>query len=510
MGICGGQGNKRLTKLSLEQTKDQTGTTSNNENPGSSKQSKFVKQLTDFKVDPSIFVTLKKGDLLNNYKIDQVLGEGTYGKVSLVTQKATGLQRAMKQIRKDKIVIEQKDNMIQEVSILKELDHPNIVNIYELYEDESFFYIITEYLSGGELFEKINEIDHFNETIAAGYMRKILEAVNYCHTRNIVHRDLKPENILFESKKAHSSLKIIDFGTAKQIDDQSKLSQRIGTPYYIAPEVINKRYDQKCDVWSCGVILFIMLCGYPPFNGQNQQELYQRIQSGIFSFDEPEWEDISADAKNLIKKMLVPDPEKRISASEALRHDWMVINQKDKKLNSKSLEKLAKFHSQSKLKAAIMQLITTQVMSNQEKKKIQTQFKKIDVNKDGTLSREELLKCYRDIYDDEMKCQEIVDNLFQQADVNGSNQIDYTEFIVAFAKKEQLTAQNKLEKAFRLFDKDGNGSISKQELQEIMGGAQLSEVEWNNVFNELDLNGDGIVNFQEFTEMLIKNANEQE
>ncbi|CAK84907.1 unnamed protein product (macronuclear) [Paramecium tetraurelia] len=509
MGVCGGKGAKNKDNAKKDQDQKQQDTHPKSiENGQKNDKKAFTSQKTQFKVNPSIFVTLKKGDILNYYRIDQTLGEGSYGKVSLVTQKVTGLPRAMKQIKKEKI--EQRDNMIQEVSILKELDHPNIVSVYELYEDEQYVYIITEYLSGGELFEKINEIDHFDETIAAGYMRKILEAVNYCHNKNVVHRDLKPENIIFESRKTNSSVKIIDFGTAKELLDSTKLSQRIGTPYYIAPEVISKQYDKKCDVWSCGVILFIMLCGYPPFNGQSQQELYQRIQAGVYSFDEPEWKEISGEAKDLIKKMLVTDPEKRISAQDALQHEWIKMTQKEKKINHKSLENLARFHSQSKLKVAIMQLITTQVMTNQEKKKLQKQFKKIDVNHDGTLSREELLQCYREIYNDELKCQQIVDHLFEQADVNGSNQIDYTEFVIAFAKKEQIMAQNKLEKAFKLFDKDGNGQISKQELQDIMGGVQLSDNQWSSVFGELDLNGDGVVTLQEFTEMLIKGANEQE
>ncbi|CAD8150298.1 unnamed protein product [Paramecium pentaurelia] len=509
MGICGGKGPKSKDNQQNDHYSKQQDTNPKSIDNGQKKDKKeFNSQKTQFKVNPSIFVTLKKGDILNYYRIDQTLGEGSYGKVSLVTQKVTGLPRAMKQIRKDKI--EQRDNMIQEVSILKELDHPNIVSVYELYEDEQYVYIITEYLSGGELFEKINEIDHFDETIAAGYMRKILEAVNYCHNKNVVHRDLKPENIIFESRKTNSSLKIIDFGTAKELLESKKLSQRIGTPYYIAPEVISKQYDKKCDVWSCGVILFIMLCGYPPFNGQSQQELYERIQAGVYTFNDSEWKEVSEDAKDLIKKMLVIDPEKRISAHDALQHEWIKITQKQKKINHKSLENLARFHSQSKLKVAIMQLITTQVMSNQEKKKMQKQFKKIDVNHDGTLSKEELLQCYREIYNDELKCNQIVDHLFEQADVNGSNQIDYTEFVIAFAKKEQIMAQNKLEKAFKLFDKDGNGQISKQELQDIMGGVQLSDNQWSNVFGELDLNGDGVVTLQEFTEMLIKGANEQE
>lgn len=157
--------------------------------------------------------------------------------------------------------------MFSEVSVLKSIDHPNIIKLFELYQDDTNYYLITEHCQGGELFERIKSAENFSEKEAADYMKQILSAVYYCHERQIVHRDLKPENLLFDQKKQNANIKVIDFGTSRKFDPTKKLTKRLGTPYYIAPEVLKKNYDEKCDVWSCGVILYILLCGYPPFNG---------------------------------------------------------------------------------------------------------------------------------------------------------------------------------------------------------------------------------------------------
>jgi len=174
--------------------------------------------------------------------------------------------------------------------------------------------LITEYCNGGELFERVKTMNGFTEKIAAFYMKQIISAVVHCHAQNIVHRDLKPENILFDSKKQSANVKVIDFGTSRRFDPSKKLTKTLGTPYYIAPEVLHKNYNEKCDVWSLGVILYIMLCGYPPFNGRNEKEILKRVETGIFSFDPEEWANISTEAKTLINKMLILDPSKRISA----------------------------------------------------------------------------------------------------------------------------------------------------------------------------------------------------
>ncbi|CAD8090357.1 unnamed protein product [Paramecium primaurelia] len=464
------------------------------------------KQRTNFKVAPNIFISLKSGSILSYYKVQSTLGEGTYGRVSLVIQKSTQILRAMKQIAKDKILVSQRDKMIQEVNILKNLDHPNIVNIYELYQDEHQYYLITEYLSGGELFQRVQQRNNFNEKVAANYMKQILSAVNYCHQRNIVHRDLKPENILFDSKTSDDCLKIIDFGTAKQLEQNSQLKQKIGTPYFIAPEVIDQNYNNKCDIWSCGVILYTLMSGKPPFNGNNLNDLYKNIKQGQVDFNGTEWKDVSEEAKSFILKMLTVDPTKRISAEFGLKDPWIVNNQKIEKINPRNLQNLESFHNKSKLSSAILQLISTQIMNSKEKKELIEGFKAIDKNGDGKLSKEELISCYMNLYQDEIKCSQIVDKIFRSADLDHSGTIDYTEFIIGYTEMQNLMAKEKLETAFKLFDKDGNGIITKQELKEILGGLDLEDKQWESVFLELDTNGDGEVSFQEFTQLLLKDT----
>lgn len=197
-------------------------------------------------------------------------------------------------------------------------DHPNIIKVYEFYQDDKYFYIVTELCLGGELFDKIQEESHFSEKKAALIIKQILSAIFYCHQHKIVHRDLKPENLLLESDKDDYALKVIDFGTSRTFDPQHKLSQRMGTvtlyylflkqPYYMAPEVIKRKYDHKCDIWSIGVILYIMLCGYPPFQGATEEEILEKVSAGKYSFQSEEWNHISDEAKLFIQKMLVQEP----------------------------------------------------------------------------------------------------------------------------------------------------------------------------------------------------------
>lgn len=184
-----------------------------------------------------------------------------------------------------------------------------------------------ELCSGGELFDKILNESKFDERKAAKTMEQILSAVNYCHKNKVVHRDLKPENILYDTKKPDAVLKIVDFGTSVVFEAKQRMNQKLGTPYYIAPEVLDKNYDEKCDIWSCGVIMYIILCGYPPFNGQNDQVIMERVKIGKFNFDTQEWKQISQEAKNLISNMLQKDPAKRFSAEQCLQDKWFQMNQ---------------------------------------------------------------------------------------------------------------------------------------------------------------------------------------
>lgn len=225
--------------------------------------------------------------------------------------------RAIKIIDKAYQSKEEQEKLINEVQILRTIDHPNIIKVFEFYQEPQRFYIVTELCQGGELFDYILDQGHLTEAKAAVIMQKITSALMYCHQHNIMHRDLKPENLLLErepSKQQDIQVKVIDFGTSVMFKEDRKIKGKFGTAYYIAPEVLTNRYNEKCDIWSAGVILYILLCGYPPFNGNDDDEIIENVKKGEFSLKGSEWEQISPEAKDLVQKMIVMDPTKRLSA----------------------------------------------------------------------------------------------------------------------------------------------------------------------------------------------------
>ncbi|EGR29296.1 protein kinase domain protein [Ichthyophthirius multifiliis] len=338
--------------------------------------------------------------------------------------------------------------------------------------------------------------------MAADYMKQILSAVVYCHSNNIVHRDLKPENLLFDSDKKNANLKVIDFGTSRKIDKSKKMTKLLGTPYYIAPEVLNKSYDEKCDVWSCGIILFISLCGYPPFSGRNEDEILKKVKIGKFKFDPEDWDHISNDAKQLIQKMLTYDPKKRITALQALNDQWVQKNAPSIPINQKSLQNLAGFYTRSKIKQAIMTFIASQMVSQNDKEELQKSFRSLDINGDGILSKDELVQGYFQVCGDKEKAIAQVEKILAEVDTNNSGKVDFTEFLMAAANKEQILSKIKMEQAFKIFDQDGNGTISKDELSNIMGN--IEEGFWKEILEECDSNKDGVISQNEFIDLLIK------
>ncbi len=198
------------------------------------------------------------------------------------------------------------------------MDHPNIIKLYEIFEDKKYYYIIMEFMNGGELFEKITDEEFysdFTEKDAANLMEQVFSGINYCHSKGIAHRDLKPENLLLEGGvsaadlggKTRFKVKIIDFGTSQAFEKGEKMEAKYGTPYYIAPEVLKKSYNEKCDIWSLGVILYILLVGYPPFNGPDDASIIAAVKKGKYTLDEPEWDDISEEAQDLVRKCLTYD-----------------------------------------------------------------------------------------------------------------------------------------------------------------------------------------------------------
>lgn len=273
------------------------------------------------------FVTRSPGKLSDKYQKEKELGSGSYGHVYRVKNKITGETRACKQMAKGKISDMNKFNL--EINIMSKTDHPSIIKLYEIYEDTRNIYLVMEECTGGELFDRIiSRVESgkmYTEKQATKIFQQMISAICYCHSQGICHRDLKPENILFLTKDEDSPIKVIDFGLSRVTADlkkegkQAHMTTRVGTAYYVSPEVLQGYYDEKCDVWSAGVLLYILLSGDPPFNGANDNEIYRCIAKRKYSFPDNEWKNISHEAKDLIQHMLC-DPDKRYTAAQVLEH----------------------------------------------------------------------------------------------------------------------------------------------------------------------------------------------
>ncbi|KAG9402862.1 hypothetical protein AC1031_006403 [Aphanomyces cochlioides] len=243
------------------------------------------------------------------------------------------------------------------------MDHPNIMTLYEVYTEAQYYYLVTEFMEGGELFDRIVEKTFYTEKEARDLVQVLLSAIKYCHDHNVVHRDLKPENLLLTSKKDDAYIKIGDFGFAKQ-DFNAGLTTACGTPGYVAPEILKgEAYGKSVDIWSIGVITFILLCGYPPFHDENQKRLFTAIKLGQYKFESPYWDEVSVDAKDFISKMLVVNPDERYTADQLLQHVWVTGDQISTVPLTKAIEELKKYNIRRKFKAAVRTVQVTTALS---------------------------------------------------------------------------------------------------------------------------------------------------
>ena len=285
--------------------------------------------------------------LEDKYAMKSVLGKGAFSQVLLAESKvAPGNLYAIKVV--DKNALEgDKDSLENEIRILSQLHHPNIVKLFEVYEENSKVYLVMELETGGELYDRIVERGSYTEKDATDLIKQILSAVSYMHSKGLVHRDLKPENLLYHTLEEDSKIVVIDFGISKS-EGFGAMTSCCGTPDYAAPEVLQKKpYGKSADVWSIGVISYILLCGYPPFYDDNDASLFSQILSGELIFDSPYWDQISNDAKKFVKQLMCIDVEKRLSCEEALQHTWITGAKSETCIHASVSEQLRKFSAKS-------------------------------------------------------------------------------------------------------------------------------------------------------------------
>ena len=449
----------------------------------------------------SNFVGIMKGNLLDKYTVEKEIGAGGYARCLLVKNKTTGQLYACKELQKNKL--NNVASLKSEIQILIKLDHPNIIKLYEIYENDNYIYLVMELCTGGELFDRIiqktEQGKQFTEKEVANIFQQMMSAINYCHSNKIVHRDLKPENLLLATQDENSPIKVIDFGMSRIFNNKQAMFDKVGTAYYISPEVLDGFYDEKCDIWSAGVILYILLCGYPPFNGNDDDEIFESIKKRKFVYPDAEWANISKEAKDLINKML-SEPLTRLTAEQVLVHPWLV-NQLNKNTKAKEIKinfnTFKTYSGANKLSRAVLTYIASR-LTDDEVKKLKDAFQKIDVNGDGMLTLEELKNAINQ--NPEVHVMNI-EQIFKTIDTDNSGVINYTEFLAASIDKRIYLQEDKLRDAFKLFDEDKSGKISKSEISKVLK-FKKSGAEMTKLFEKYDLNGDGEIDFDEFLNMM--------
>jgi calcium-dependent protein kinase len=523
MGVCSSANdeNKSNSKKSNEENKEVGNSNKKSDDKGTKnvnnqdkKQIMETDKQDDININQNQLITLSTGTPLDNYIIEKKLGEGSYGAVFRVKNKDTKQLRAMKKIvAKSTRDPNKEKEIVNEIEMLKSLDHPNILKVFEFYNTKEGYYIITELCQGGELFQRIVDNGYFSEEHAAYIMYQLLASVFYCHNLNIIHRDLKPENILIESEEnGFLNIKVIDFGTAKIFDKNKSEKKVIGSAYYIAPEVFQQKYNEKCDVWSCGVIMYILLCGKPPFYGDDD-EIVKKISIGTYDIRSDIWTKISSSAIELIKKMLDMNPMSRISAQKALNDKWFKkfkIREKFTNISTNKMkeimENIKNYKPNNKLQQAALALLVHNNLHLPEVKDIIKVFKTIDVDNDCRITKEELSVAYLKLYnlpDSEAEVEEI----FRNIDNDNNGYIEYEEYIRATIDKSKLLNDDVLKYTFKYFDKDNSGEITTDEIAKALfngNDKKMSEKLTRDLLNEIDSNANASIDYNEFKSMMAK------
>lgn len=452
-------------------------------------------------------------DLHANYTLGKELGRGQFGVTYLATNKKTNQKFACKCIAKRKLVTaEDKEDVEREVQIMYHLaGHDNIVALHQAYEDKQNVQLLMEICEGGELFDRIVNRGHYSEKAAAECFRAVMKVVAQCHALGVIHRDLKPENFLLSNKEDNATLKATDFGLSVFYAPNQKFTDVVGSAYYVAPEVLKRNYGHECDNWSAGVILYILLCGVPPFWAETEQGIFEAVKKGHYDMRSEPWPAISEQAKDCVRRLLVANPKDRMTATEALNHPWVREGgvASSQPIDDTVMKRLKKFSEMTKFKKTALKVIAAN-LTDAEIQGLKEMFKAFDKDNSGTISFAELSDGLKNLslgrkggQTEKMKPEEVRE-LLMAADIDGDGTISYEEFITATIHLNKAQNEENLHQAFQTFDADNSGFITPDELMEALEkfGMPMTRPEVDEMIKEVDANSDGLINYEEFVTMM--------
>lgn len=456
----------------------------------------LYKNLNKLNLDLNDFREFRSEKFSDFYTLGRKMGKSLVGEKFLCTHIQSKQEYQVKII----LIKDLTDQLRTEISSLRELDHPNITKVVDTLIDTSNLYVITEVCKGLDIFEQILNKGTNTEGQACNYIRELLQGISYLHSNNIVHRDVRPENLRFSDNNENSILKINDF--ANYVDSSILLEKITTTSHYLAPEALLGKYSKASDIWSCGIILYTLLVGVPPFNGKSDSEVRKKISKGTLGFKEKAWGRISNHAKRVVRLMLTFDQSKRPEASDLLLDPWIKHSLKSldlsKPMIARTFKNFKSFYSSNKLQQGILHFMSQTLATDKIKKQASDLFATLDKNGDGKVSLEELKDGMSDngivLNDQELHL------ILSQIDNNDTGFIDFNEFMTAFINKNIEFTKENLESTFAIFDADGNGEITTSELKKILG---QTESEWASTIKEIDENKDGKIDIKEFKNLLL-------
>ena len=446
------------------------------------------------------------------YKELHLLGEGDFGKVYKVMHRDTKVVRAMKVIpKKEDISEEEQEAISKEFNILKTLNHPNILKVHEYYNLRNKVVFITDYLEGGSLARKLQDSSVMKEKSCSYMMKQILSAVSFCHLNKFAHKDLKLENILIEKiedkENDYYKIVVIDFGNSEKITD-GKFLAYLGNPSFMSPEAFDGVYDEKGDIWSCGVIAYTMLCGELPFEGSNIKQIMTNVNKGLDrNHSNKRWSKLSSNCKDFICGLLEVNVEHRMTSKEAIQTKF--IKQLKKKLpkvlNNGSLnmiaDRMGNFKADKVMQQASLNFITHNLIKKEDTEDLRKMFFELNTTNDGRLTKQQLLTGFKMIMKND-EAHKLVSQIMTKVDSDGNGFIEFEEFVCACLDKHKLLTNHNIHSAFNVFDTNNFGKIRINNIRNLLCSKQVEENAIQEIIDEIDENGDGEISFEEFKNMM--------